>query len=210
MKKILTCVLILSVLPLVTYGQYTFVFLHKKSDSEKIPEEQVKKIMEGHMANMERLHKEGKLLAAGPFEGGGGLFVLNTNNRSEAESWLSKDPGVQAKRWNIEILPYSPRYGGICPVGEKYEMTNYLFVRFTPVEGRFSANMIDDHDHYLKTLTEESNVITEGIFAEGAGGIIILKPESDTSFKADPAIQQGALTTDVKKLFIAKGSFCEK
>jgi uncharacterized protein YciI len=210
MKKILTCVLILIVISFKTYCQYTFVFLHKKADSEKISEEQVKKIMEGHMANMERLHKEGKLLAAGPFEGGGGLFILNTKERNEAESWLSKDPGIQANRWNVEILPYTPRYGGICPVGEKYEMTNYLFVRFMPVEGKILTRTIDSHDNYLKALTKQSQVITEGIFGEKAGGIIILKTDADSSFQTDPAVRQGAFKTDVKKLYIAKGSFCEK
>src|SRR5687768_17415336 len=80
--------------------QYSFVFLNKKPDAEKLPEEQSKKIMEGHMANINRLAKEGKLLAAGPFDGGGGIFILNTTSVEEGRQWLSTDPGVQANRWN--------------------------------------------------------------------------------------------------------------
>src|SRR5687768_2101005 len=93
-----------------SYGQrqtYTFVFLHKKDSAEVLPKEQVTKIMEGHMANIDRLAKEGKLLVAGPFDGGGGIFILKTTSVSEAKEWLSTDPGVQANRWNVEILPYT-------------------------------------------------------------------------------------------------------
>jgi hypothetical protein len=30
------------------------------------------------------------------------------------------------------------------------------------------------------------------------------------AFKGDPGIKEGFLTAEIKKLFIAKGSFCEK
>src|SRR6187399_940188 len=128
---------------ITTFGQektYTLIFLNKKTEPEKLPKEQVDKIMEGHMANINRLAKEGKLLVAGPFEGGGGMFILNTTSVEEAKGWLSTDPGVQANRWNIEMQPYTPRIGGACPVGEKYEMTMYSFVRFTTVVSKFTAS----------------------------------------------------------------------
>ena len=95
---------------------YTIVFLNKKPDAEKIDKATQDKLMEGHMANINRLAKEGKLLAAGPFDGGGGLFVFNTTSEIEAKSWVSSDPAVQANRWNVELLPYTPRVGSICPV----------------------------------------------------------------------------------------------
>lgn len=51
--------------------------------------------MKGHMANINRLAKEGKLIVAGPFDGGG-VFILNTTSTDEARLWLNTDPGVQA------------------------------------------------------------------------------------------------------------------
>lgn len=197
------------------YGQYTFVFLHKKSDSEKLQKDQVEKIMEGHMDNMQRLAKENKLLAAGPFGGGGGLFILNTQKTEEAEEWLSTDPGIKANRWNVEMLPYKPRYGGICPVGEKYEMTNYTFIRFTPVVSKFTASnypeIIERHDAFVKQLQNTGNVVTEAIFGENDGGIIVMKGEVDNkTFESDPGVKEGLLELDIKALFIARGSFCEQ
>ncbi len=47
-----------------------FVFLNKRTDKAELPEAEVKKIMDGHMANISRLAKEGKLISAGPFDAG--------------------------------------------------------------------------------------------------------------------------------------------
>lgn len=197
------------------YGQYTFVFLHKKSDNEKVSEAEVKRIMDGHMSNMERLAKENKLLAAGPFNGGGGLFILNTQSAEEARAWLSTDPGIQANRWNVEMLPYKPRYGGVCAVGENYQMINYTFVRFTPIADKTTVTefqeLINQHDKFLLSMVSKGDVVTEAIFGERDGGILILKNDATKeTFSEDPGVQQGLIDVDIKKLFIAKGSFCEK
>ena len=194
---------------------YTIVFLNKKSDAEKLDEATSKKLMEGHMANINRLAKEGKLLAAGPFEGGGGLFILNTTSTEEAQQWVSTDPAVQAKRWNIEILPYTPRIGSVCPVSEPYQMVMYTLVRFNAIVEKFTAStypaLIRTHEAFLKEHTDPADIVTEAIFSENEGGILIVKGDfnSDT-FSEDPAVQQGLIHMDIRKLYIAKSSFCEK
>lgn len=195
---------------------FTFVFLNTKSDKKELPAEEVKKIMDGHMANIDRLAKEGKLIAAGPFDGGGGIFIFKTNSVDTAAKWLSTDPGVQASRWNIEMFPYQPRTGGVCAVGENYEMTNYNFVRFkAQVTKSTSVNYPDilhRHDAYIKEqFSKTGNVIAEGIFGKHDGGILILKGDLQKEiFEADPGVQEALLKFDIKKLYIAKGSFCEK
>jgi uncharacterized protein YciI len=194
---------------------YTIVFLNKKADAEQITKEKQDELMKGHMANINRLAKEGKLLAAGPFDGGGGLFVFNTTSIEEATLWVNTDPAVQANRWRVEILPFIPRAGLICPVGEPYEMVSYTFVRFSPVFQKFTAYSYPDimkkHDDFLRDSIKDLTVVTEAIFGDHDGGILILK-ESVTKddFAKDPGVQVGLLDIDVKKLYIAKGSFCEK
>lgn len=194
--------------------QYVVVFLNKKADAEVLPKEQVDKLMEGHMANINRLAKEKKLLAAGPFDGGGGLFILNTTSLDEARQWIQTDPGVQAKRWNIEILPYKPRVGSVCPVSEPYEMVSYEFIRFDAIVSKFTAQdfpqILQQHDAYLKTITATGNVVTDAMFGNRDGGILIIKGNLQKEvIEADPAVQQELLTIQIKKLWIAKGSFCE-
>jgi uncharacterized protein YciI len=171
--------------------------------------------MEGHMANINRLAKEGKLVAAGPFEGGGGIFILNTTSLDEAKNWLSTDPGIQANRWNIELLLFTPRIGGICKVSEPYEMTMYSFVRFTAIISKFTAStypqIIYRHDEYIKQINATGNVIAEGTFGEHDGGILIMKGSVTSElFEKDPGVQEALMELSIKSLYIAKGSFCEK
>lgn len=200
-----------------TFGQnpYVFVFLNKKPDAEKLSDDDSKKIMEGHMNNMGRLAKEGKLIAAGPFEGGGGIFIMKTSSVDEAKGWISTDPGVQAKRWNVEVLPFTPRQGQVCVAKEPYEMVFYSFVRFNAVVSKFNAatypTIIKQHNDYLKEIAKTGNVIIEGIFGDHDGGIMIMKGEvGQALFETDPGVQEGLIDIQTKKLYIAKGSFCEQ
>jgi uncharacterized protein YciI len=69
-------------------------------------------LMKGHMANMQRLAKEGKLVLAGPFleqTGPGslaGLFFLRAGSLAEAQNLVDTDPAVQAGRFTREIVPW--------------------------------------------------------------------------------------------------------
>jgi hypothetical protein len=46
---------------------YSFVFLNKKVSPTELPKEEVDKIMKGHMENIDRLAKEGKINQAAPY-----------------------------------------------------------------------------------------------------------------------------------------------
>jgi uncharacterized protein YciI len=195
--------------------EHIFVFLNKKADKAELPEEEVKKIMDGHMANINRLAKEGKLIAAGPFDGGGGIFIFKSNSIEQVHEWLKTDPGVQANRWNVEVLPYYPRLGSVCAVGESYKMVTYQFIRYTPNITKYNINQLplifNKHHDYLNTLRGSEKVITEAIFGDSDGGILVIDGElTQEVIEKDPAVMEGLLDVDVKKLWIAKGAFCEK
>ena len=72
------------------------------------------RIQEGHMANMARLHKEGKLKVAGPFGDGGdwvGLFIFDASapgckTKEEIEALVKTDPAVIAGRLTYDIRPW--------------------------------------------------------------------------------------------------------
>jgi uncharacterized protein YciI len=192
-----------------------FVFLNKRTDKAELPEAEVKKIMDGHMANIERLAKEGKLISAGPFDGGGGIFIFKSRSIAQVKEWLQTDPGVQANRWRVEVLPYYPRVGGACVVGEPYEMVSYQFIRYIPNIAKFNINdagpIFKKHDDYLKELIKTGNVITEATFGTDEGGILVMKGDLDQAvIETDPAVRQGLLQIEIQKLWIAKGGLCEK
>jgi len=190
---------------------YIFVFLNKKPDKAELPEDEVKKIMDGHMANINRLANEGKLLAAGPFEGGGGIFIFNSNSVDQVRDWVQTDPGVQAKRWNIEILPYYVEYGSVCKVGEPYQMVTYQFIRYaTHADKKSQSKWIRKHKQYLASLRKTASIVTEATFNNTDGILIVNGELPDSTIKEDPAILHGALKTSIQKLWIARGAFCEK
>jgi uncharacterized protein len=77
----------------------------------------------GHMDNIQRLARCGKLLIAGPFEAGAdagkdalaGLFIFDVPSLEEAEALTRTDPAVQAGRFTVEVKPW---FG---PTGLTYE-----------------------------------------------------------------------------------------
>ncbi|MEQ1584883.1 MAG: YciI family protein [Cyclobacteriaceae bacterium] len=216
MKKILPALLILfSQLLCAQSPELIFVFLNSRSDKAELPADQVKKIMDGHMANIERLVKEGKLISAGPFDGGGGIFIFKSKSIDQVNEWLKTDPGVVANRWQIEVLPYFPRVGAACAVGEKYEMVTYQFIRYIPNIAKFNIQeapqIFKMHDDYLKGIIKTGNVMAEGTFGDTEGGILVIRGDIQNEvIETDPAVREGLLEIEIKKLWIAKGAFCEK
>jgi uncharacterized protein YciI len=191
-----------------------FVFLNKRTDKAELPEAEVKKLMDGHLANMARLVKEGKLISAGPFDAGGGIFIFKSNSIEQVKEWLQTDPGIQANRWRVEVLPYFPRVGSACVVGEKYEMVTYQFIRYIPNIAKFNIQdapqIFKRHDDYLKGIIKTGNAVAEGTFGDTEGGILVIKGELDHAMiELDPAVREGLLELEFEKLWIAKGAFCE-
>ncbi len=196
-------------------NSYIFVFLNSRKDKAELPKAELDKLMEGHLANLARLAREGKLLVAGPFNNGGGIFIFNSTSIEEVKAWLSTDPGIQAKRWNIETLHYTSRQGGVCAADTTAEMVEYRFIRYTSNITKFNVQQgpktFKAHDDYLKQIIATGNVITEGIFDNDDGGILIMKGDLNKEvIQNDPAVKEQFLLVTFKDLWIAKGSFCEQ
>ncbi len=194
---------------------YVFVFLNTKPDKKELPKEEVDKLMEGHLANITRLANEGKLLVAGPFNNGGGIFIFNSTSIAEVTEWLGTDPGIQAERWNIETLHYTPRHGGVCAVDADAKMVEYKFIRYTSNITKFNVQqgpkIFKAHDDYLKQIIATGNVITEGIFDNDDGGILIMMGDLNKEvIQNDPAVKEQFLLVGFKDLWVGKGSFCEQ
>jgi uncharacterized protein YciI len=122
---------------------------------------------------------------------------------------------VQANWWNTEVLPFTVRHGGICHVNEPYEMVTYNFVRFKATVTKITAQDFPDilrrHDDFLKQLENTGNVLIEGTFGDQDGGIVVMKGDLQREvFEQDPGVQETLITVEMKKLWIAKGAFCEK
>lgn len=90
--------------------QYYFVMLTKGARRDEIKDtNKLKKIQEGHLANITRLAEMGKIVVAGPFGDDGnwrGIFIFNCETKEEVEKLLATDPAIAAGRLAYEIHPW--------------------------------------------------------------------------------------------------------
>jgi uncharacterized protein YciI len=92
------------------YGMKHYVMAFLKAgpnrDQDSVTAAEIQK---GHMANIQRFAKEGKLVVAGPFEDDGelrGIFVFNVATLEEAKALTESDPAVKAGRLILELHPW--------------------------------------------------------------------------------------------------------
>lgn len=93
------------------YGMKNYVFcILKTCSNNKATAEEKKKYFEGHMENINRLAKEGKLIVAGPFmkneRNYRGIFIFNCKTIEEAQKLVETDSAVQAKIFEVELTPW--------------------------------------------------------------------------------------------------------
>lgn len=194
-----------------------FVFLNVNLNKEILSEDSVKVLMDGHFNNMGDLGTQGKLINAGPFEGGGGLFVMNSSSVDSVKQWLQSDPAVNANRWIIEMYPFTTTEGGSCVVGTEYEMVMYPFVRYAPSNeiANYKSGVNSEKEvttrELISELNEAGDLIMAGHFASNEGGVLVLKNKiSIDMIKSSSVANSGTIIFEFKELWIAKGSFCEE
>jgi uncharacterized protein YciI len=90
------------------YGMKKYVFcILKTGTNTTATKEENTKYFEGHMANINKLANEGKLVLAGPFmkndKNYRGVFIFNVETIEEAQILVNTDPAVQAKILEAEL-----------------------------------------------------------------------------------------------------------
>lgn len=88
-----------------------FLVILKTGSNTTTDNDIVQNSFRGHMDNIQRLVKEGKLIIAGPFLAKNannyrGIFILNTKTIEETESLLQSDPAIKNKIFDVEIYPW--------------------------------------------------------------------------------------------------------
>ena len=83
------------------YGmkKYVIAFLYRGDRVNEYTEQQRSEIQSGHMANINRMAEEGKLVMAGPFFGNEelrGLFFFAVESLEEAQMLTESDPAIKA------------------------------------------------------------------------------------------------------------------
>lgn len=93
-----------------TMKEYYFVMLTKGARRGEITDTaRINEIQRGHIANLERLAKEGKIIVAGPFGDDGnwrGIFIFDCETQEEVEKLVKTDPAIVSGRLDYEIHPW--------------------------------------------------------------------------------------------------------
>ena len=92
---------------------YQMVFLYKGENRNQDSTEAMK-IQEGHMANIQRLADEGKLIVAGPFlddKDLRGIFIFDVETEDEVKELVGTDPAIRSGRLRYEIHPWMTAKG---------------------------------------------------------------------------------------------------
>jgi uncharacterized protein YciI len=90
------------------YGMKQYVLVLLKTGTANITDKgTLDSIFRGHMANIQRLAAENKLITAGPLSENDknyeGIFVFNTNSLDEAREWVNTDPAIRSKELDAEL-----------------------------------------------------------------------------------------------------------
>ncbi|NCI47109.1 YciI family protein [Sediminibacterium soli] len=90
------------------YGMKMYVLVILKTGPAQITEKKTSdSLFAGHMANIGRLAKEGKLTVAGPLQKNErnyrGIFIFNVHSIEEAKTIVQTDPAVKAGIFDTEL-----------------------------------------------------------------------------------------------------------
>lgn len=88
--------------------KYVMAFL-KSGPNRTMSRDSAMIIQKGHMDNIERMAKEGKLIVAGPFLDNGelrGIYIFNVESVEEAKALTESDPAINAGRLVMELHPW--------------------------------------------------------------------------------------------------------
>jgi uncharacterized protein len=114
------------------YGMKMYYLVILKTGSNQVTDkEKMGELFKGHMDNINKLVKDGRMVIAGPLGKNDkqyrGIFVLNAKTKEEVDVMLQGDTAIKEKVFDVEIYPWYgsaalPKY---LEYHEKVEQTKH-------------------------------------------------------------------------------------
>lgn len=182
------------------------VYLNGNPGRDALDEDAVAALQKGHLENIGRLYEEGKLLLAGPFDGGGGVFILKANNIEQAKGILAGDPAISAGRFLLETLPMRINKGMICDQSEPYEMVSYHFIHFKKSGGQSDEELW----HRKEVYEADDDVMLSFLLPASNDFVLILRGSAEAGEYADghPLVASGQYDYEVRPWWSTNKTFC--
>jgi len=222
--------LVLLALPALRAEVYCFGFLNAHPDRKEIPQDEAMAIQKAHLAHMEKMGLEGRLLAAGPMATQGGprgIVLYRCKSLAEAEGWTALDPAVSGKRLTTEFYLWRAGNGFGEPLmtklksdpATKYAMVQLPLILFKKAEkwaGQGPMEVLKEHGGEVTRLLKDGTLRAAGPFVDaegrfglvpGAVGLYVFSAMPLDQAKAiaekDPMIRDGYATVQAMMWYVA-------
>jgi uncharacterized protein YciI len=201
---------------------YVLVILKRAPHAPALGKSAGDKLQEAHMANIRKLHSEGKLVAAGPFTENGdlsGIFVLKTNSPDEAKQWTETDPSIQQHRLLAEYHVWPQPPGTFSSPPADNPMQDYLVVlylrgpKFQPVSPAVMP-LLQRHLNYMHGLLSQGKIVAVAPFrdepesADLLGVYFVPGKDQDAAQQIvaqDPLVAEGQVRAEIHPWMTQKG-----
>jgi uncharacterized protein YciI len=227
------CMIILSLCPLAPvfsvyageqakeeYVTYYWGFFVRGMNQEKLPEEEGQKMQKAHIANLEKLHSEGKLLMAGPLGNAGnmrGIVVMDVKTPEEVQACFKDDPFVKAGRLEMQAYKWLTTKGAIKEADQPMKMAEYRLglirkgASWSPESTSEIEKLQEGHMNNIRKMAAAGILAMAGPLSEAGElrGIFVFRSKDDKMIQdmtaADPSLQAGRLKLELYQLFMAEG-----
>ena len=201
---------------------YVLVILKLAPNAPQLDKSAGDKLQEAHMANIRKLHSEGKLVAAGPFTENGdlrGIFVLKTNSPDEAKQWTETDPTIQQHRLVAEYHIWPQPAGPFSSPPVDNPMEDFLVVlyrrgpKFRPVSPAVMP-LLQRHLSYMGGLLSHGKIVAVAPFrdepesADLLGVYFVPGKDQDAAQQIvaqDPLVAEGQVRAEIHPWMTQKG-----
>lgn len=196
--------------------RYFLVFLNPYPNLKMVDDSTYMVIQKKHLEDMTRLQQSGFLVAAGPFEGGGGVFIVRAHSQTEVSDSMKTDISVSANRVIPEIYPMNFYRGKLCE-GNGDDMRSYEALRLNNI--RFGQKdcspdrIKQEIDGWIANAEKQGKVIfvctLGGEVPESVLIVADIPEKKRVATKHYQPKEPTAFIAILKNFFIAHGTFCE-
>ena len=195
-------------------------FFVRGPNQEKLPEDEAERLQKLHIASLEKLHSDGKLLMAGPLGDAGrlrGIVVLNVPSLDDVKACFKDDPYVKMGRMEMEAYKWITTRGDIKEPHLPVSMEEYrvgLIKKGSSWSSESTADsqkLQDGHMANIRKMAASGALALAGPLADAGElrGIFIFRTKDEREIKSmvaeDPAVQAGRLQVELYPLYLAAG-----
>jgi uncharacterized protein YciI len=204
---------------------FQFAMLLTGPNREAIQPEQAERHQKSHLAYLQALVDEGKVLLLGPVTGGGdlrGIVVLTVESTQEAYAILDEDPWVAAGGLKTEIHPWWAAKGIMRRPSDILDHTScYLGLLRRPAGSpEFSEDELKElqkgHMANINRMAGSGDLVLAGPMGDDGAlrGIFIFRTPDDKRIRElvsrDPSVQAGRLEMELLQWTIPRGALPEE